>query len=99
MRNFDYGSKDNALIKKLENIVLQCWDIFGICGYARIDFRIDAMGNPYVLEINSNPFLTASEGFGIAARQAGFSFNDTVRAIVADGYRRAAQPLPELLVA
>jgi D-alanine-D-alanine ligase len=99
VRNFEFPDEDTKLLQSLRNIAQTCWKAFGLTGYARVDFRVDNKGVPYVLEVNSNPFLTANEGFGIAAAQTGNSFNDTIRAIVADAYRRASRPLPSMLAA
>ncbi len=54
---------------------------------------------PYVLEVNSNPFLTAGEGFGAAASRLNWNLTEVVRRIVADAYGRAAKPLPQMLAA
>jgi D-alanine-D-alanine ligase len=99
VRRFDLPAADAALLASLKSIAQTCWQAFGLTGYARIDYRVDAQGAPYVLEVNCNPFLSAKEGFGMATKQAGFSFADTVRAIVADAYRRVRLPLPEMLAA
>jgi D-alanine-D-alanine ligase len=99
VRRFDMPAKDAPLLASLQFIAQTCWQAFGLTGYARVDYRVDAAGVPYVLEVNCNPFLTAKEGFGMATKQAGLSFADTVRAIVADAYRRTRHPLPEMLAA
>lgn len=99
VRNFTFAESDKALLGALQQIALQCWDTFGLTGYARVDFRVSAQGKPYVLEVNSNPFLTAAEGFGAAASRLGWNFTEVVRRIVADAYARAAKPLPTMLAA
>ena len=53
---------------------------------------IDEEGNPWVLEINSNPFLTANEGMGAAAARAGISFEKLIGMIVEDALRRHPKP-------
>ncbi len=72
----------------LARIALQCWHVFELNGYTRVDFRVDEQGTPFVLEVNSNPFLSAAEGFGVAAAKGGYPFPDTIRHIVADAFRR-----------
>lgn len=99
VRSFDFGAADAPLLNALQHIALHCWDTFGLNGYARVDFRVDAQGKPYVLEVNCNPFLTAHEGFGAAAARLGWNFTEVVRRIVADAYARASKPLPEMLAA
>lgn len=96
VRRFDFSKSDNALLAELENISLRCWEVFGLFGYARVDFRIDGSGKPWILEVNSNPFLTANEGFGAAAARTGMDFPCIVGKILEDGYLRAQQPAPEM---
>jgi D-alanine-D-alanine ligase len=83
-RTFEFSSKDNALIKKLEKITAQCWDIFNLRGYARVDFRVDNKGNIFVLEANANPCLSADAGFYAAAMKAGFAFEDIIDFVIKD---------------
>jgi len=82
VRRFDFPKKDAALLKKMEKISLQCWDIFNLSGYARVDFRVDEVGNPYVLEVNVNPCLDRDAGFAAAAARAGISYKTLLENIV-----------------
>ena len=52
-------SQDAGLNTQLQAIARQIWDLFALKGYAKVDFRIDAKGNPHILEINCNPSLYA----------------------------------------
>ncbi len=99
VRHFDFGAQDAALLASIKDIALTCWNSFGLTGYARVDFRVDKTGTPYVLEVNSNPFLGSDAGFMAAAARAGMTFNDAIRAIVMDAYRRGTHPVPETLAA
>jgi len=88
VRRLDFPPEDATLLKRLEELVLACWHAFGMDGYTRVDFRIDEKGNPFVLEVNANPFLTAGEGLGVAAARAGFSFPQLLDEIVTDALTR-----------
>jgi D-alanine-D-alanine ligase len=90
VRRFDFPPEDASLLAELSELARRCWHLFGLTGYARVDFRVDADDAPYVLEVNSNPFLTANEGFGAAAARSGISFADALNAILADAKRRKA---------
>jgi D-alanine-D-alanine ligase len=83
-RHFEFVEEDAPLLEELERIALNCWDLFALRGYARVDFRVDASGNPWVLEVNTNPCLSPDAGFVAAAEQAGLSFDQVVARIVAD---------------
>jgi D-alanine-D-alanine ligase len=50
-----------------------------------VDFRVDAAGQPWVLEINCNPCITPGEsGFMSAAGVSGLTFDDVVRRIATE---------------
>jgi len=99
VRGFDFTAEDAVLLAGIRKTALECWEAFGLTGYARVDYRIDENGEPYVLEVNCNPFLTAGEGFGAAASKMGMGFTQVVRAIVADAYRQRRLAPPEELAA
>jgi D-alanine-D-alanine ligase len=81
-RCFDFIDTDKNLLQQLSTISLKCWNLFKLRGYARIDFRIDIHGNPWVLEVNTNPCLAPDSGFVAATRQAGFSFDQVLERII-----------------
>jgi D-alanine-D-alanine ligase len=56
--------------------------------YARVDIRIDAAGNPYVLEINSMAALGGGASYVLAAEIAGYSFNMLVNRILDVAHQR-----------
>jgi D-alanine-D-alanine ligase len=86
-RRFKFPSEDNELLARLEADALKCWRIFGIGGFARVDFRIDSHGTPWILEVNANPCLSPDAGFAAALTQAGLSYPDAVERILEDGLR------------
>jgi len=81
-RTFDLSEEDRKLIKKLKDICEKCWNIFGLSGYARVDFRVDRDNNPFVLEINANPCLSPDSGLFAAAKNEGLSYSDLVNIIL-----------------
>lgn len=82
VRSFDMGPHDTALIGSLRNIALAIWHLFGLRGYARVDFRVDEQGNPFVLEINANPCLSPDAGFAAALEQASIRYADAIDNII-----------------
>ena len=83
-RSFDFPPADGPLLARLEQLALACWRIFRLNGYARVDFRIDAAGAPWILEVNANPCLSPDAGFSAALERAAIPFTEAVRRIVAD---------------
>jgi D-alanine-D-alanine ligase len=88
-RRFDFPAEDDALLGELAALARACWSLLGLEGYARVDFRIDADGQPWILEANANPCLSPDAGFSAAAAQAGLSFDEVVTRILV-----AARPRP-----
>jgi D-alanine-D-alanine ligase len=87
-RRFDFLASDAPLLARLQDLAHRCWRLFGLRGFARVDFRVDAQGQPWILEVNANPCLSPDAGFAAAASRAGLSGRDVVDRIVAAAYSR-----------
>ncbi len=81
-RRFDFAEAEHALLARLIELALACWTLFGLRGYARVDFRVDDAGNPWILEINANPCISPDAGFAAALERAGISYTRAVQRIV-----------------
>jgi D-alanine-D-alanine ligase len=88
-RRFDTTAADAPLTARLRALALQCWSIFELEGYARVDFRVDPEGRPFVLEVNGNPCLSSDAGFVAAAAEHGLGFDDVIARIVAAALSKA----------
>lgn len=86
-RRFGFSAADDAMIARVSGLAEDCWRLFGLRGYARVDFRIDEAGKPYILEVNANPCLSPDAGFAAAAAEAGLTLTDVVERVVADALR------------
>lgn len=82
VRHFDFPASDKPLLDRLQQLAVQCWKLFGLRGYARVDFRVDNDGNPWILEVNANPCISPDSGFVAAATQAGIAFDIVIERIV-----------------
>jgi D-alanine-D-alanine ligase len=51
-RVFGWHEHEPHLRETLEHLSKECWKLFGLSGYARVDFRVDRGGRPFILEIN-----------------------------------------------
>lgn len=89
-RTFALRPGDEGLVEELCLIARRCWDIFGLSGYARVDFRVDQEGRPYVLEVNANPCLSEGSGFPVACQQGGISYEEMIGRIIAEAKGRAS---------
>jgi D-alanine-D-alanine ligase len=77
------------LAAQAERLACECWELFGLDGYARVDFRVDASGVPSVLEINANPCLSPDAGFAAALERAGLAYASAIESLVAAALRRS----------
>lgn len=82
IRKFDFTDEDSSLISSMREISLQCWNIFSLRGYARVDFRVDNDGKPWVLEVNTNPCLSPDAGFAAALEQAKIKYHEAIGFII-----------------
>jgi len=81
-RSFEFSATDKDLLPTLETLTLRCWQNFGLKGYARVDFRVDGQGRPFILEINANPCISPDAGFPAALDRAGISYSQAVEQIL-----------------
>jgi D-alanine-D-alanine ligase len=81
-RRFDFPPSDAPILKEMIRISRECWRLFGLRGYARVDFRLNSEGTPFVLEINTNPCIAPESGFAAAAEMAGLDLDAVVDRIV-----------------
>lgn len=93
-RTFDFGEGDQPLLLTLSALALRCWDLFGLRGYARVDFRVDESGRPWILEVNCNPCLNPDAGFAAAALQSGLTYTGMIERIINETRIRRPQGIP-----
>ncbi len=71
-----------TLIREMSRIARQCFQVFGLRDYARVDLRLDGHGRVNVLEINANPCLSPDAGFAAAVAQSGLNYTEMVGELV-----------------
>ncbi len=82
-RRFGCAENDENLYRHIAELGKQCAKVFSVGGYARVDVRVDADGNAWILEVNANPCLSPDAGFAAAVKEAGLTFDDAIARIVA----------------
>ena len=85
-----------VLRSRIERAALLAYRALKLRDYARIDFRISATTHePYVLEVNPNPYLEETCELSLAARERGMSYAQMLMRIVesaANRYRLNKKP-------
>lgn len=82
-RSFAVAAADRDLVLKLQALALATWQAFELRGYARVDFRVDERGDPWIIDVNTNPCLTSGAGYAAAVQESGLSFAQAIEQIVA----------------
>ncbi len=85
-RTFQGPPEQAGLCGRLEAVARRCWDLFGLRGYARVDFRVDPGGRPWVIEVNANPCIAPDAGFTAAAGRAGIPYDRMIARILDDAF-------------
>ena len=74
-------------VARIREICKRVYRSLMLSGYARIDLRLSADGEPYILEANPNPALSADEDFAQSARAAGLEYPPLLQRILGLGLR------------
>lgn len=64
--------------QRMQALALRAFGVLGCRGWGRVDFLMDAAGNPFVLEVNTVPGMTDHSLVPMAARAAGIEFDELV---------------------
>jgi len=70
---------------KVQHLAKRAYRVLELSGYARVDFRMDANNNPYVIEANANPQLAEAEDFAQSAKRADLAYPMLLERIMALG--------------
>jgi D-alanine-D-alanine ligase len=96
LRHFGLEHEEPELAKMLTRFALACWALFGFSGYARVDFRVDSTGAPFIIDVNPNPYLTPDTEDAAAAARAGLTYQDLIGSIV-ESSLESRKPAPSQL--
>ncbi|MFN9777341.1 MAG: D-alanine--D-alanine ligase, partial [Candidatus Kapaibacterium sp.] len=73
---------DEELTAFIQNLSIMAHKACGCSGYSRIDFRLDEDNQPWCLEVNTLPGMTATSLVPKAAAAAGVSFEELCERII-----------------
>ena len=74
--------------RQVKEWAVRSYQVLGCEGAARIDFRINAQGRPFFLEINTIPGMTERSLLPMAAAQARISYEALTERILQSAFRR-----------
>lgn len=81
---------DDSKIAEIQRTARRIHRAVGLSGYTRIDMRLDAEGQVWILEANPNPDLCFGEDFAESFRQFGYSYPELLQKILNLGLRYEA---------
>jgi len=70
------------LQRTMRRVAKDCFQLFGLRDYGRVDLRVDERGRLNILEINANPCLSPDAGFPAAVAQNGLNYTEMVREFI-----------------
>ena len=79
------------VLARLDKLSRRIYRALGLSGYARMDFRVTAAGEVYVLEANANPNLEAAEDFAESAGAAGVPYDELLERLMNFGLSYRAE--------
>ncbi len=80
---------DPSIAEKMQHDAALLYETIGASGLARVDFILDAHGQPYCLELNTLPGMTSLSLAPMAAKSAGIDFETLVQRIIESAQQRA----------
>jgi D-alanine-D-alanine ligase len=73
---------DEETTQKLSDTAVAAYRAVKLRDYGRIDMRLTADGEVYVIEANPNPWLSSKHEFAMAAKKSGRSYTELIKDIV-----------------
>lgn len=70
-----------GLLARLEAIARGAWHALGLRDYGRVDLRVDASGQPWVIDVNPNCDISPDAGVARSAAVAGWSYETLISTI------------------
>ncbi|HVP91005.1 MAG TPA: ATP-grasp domain-containing protein [Terriglobales bacterium] len=79
---------DDELRGKLQGMAVDAFRTMGCRDYARVDFRMDAKGRLFILEVNPNPDISLNAGYARALKAAGVEYAEFWKTMLRNAARR-----------
>jgi D-alanine-D-alanine ligase len=74
---------------EIRRTALKTFEALRLRGYARVDFRMRAGGELFVLEVNANPLIGEYSVMATMAERMGWPFPEFIHAIASEAFERA----------
>jgi len=84
------GDLEPAMSERIQRLCKRVYRALGMSGYARMDLRLTASGEIYVIEANGNPNIEFGEDFAESAESVGVGYEALLQRILNLGLRYRA---------
>lgn len=74
--------------QSIQKMSIDFYNLLQCKGYGRIDFRLDPDGNPWLLELNTLPGMTATSLVPKAVAAEGISFGELIKMIINESLKK-----------
>jgi D-alanine-D-alanine ligase len=81
---------DEEIRARLQGLAADAFRTMGCRDYARVDFRMDAKGRPFILEVNPNPDISTNAGYARALKAGGIAYASFWGAMIDNALKRRA---------
>jgi len=78
-----------SLGRKVQRVAVAAYRALGLRDYGRIDLRLTPSGEPYVLEVNPNPWLSSGCELYMAWKKSGRTYDDLIARVAEMALSRA----------
>ena len=82
---------DPALEARVQQVSKRVFSLLNMTGWGRMDFRVTADGQLYVLEANPNGDIAYGEEFASSAEAAGYTYPALLQRVINIGLRAAGK--------
>ncbi len=79
---------NQKLKERLQELAIKTYAAVECRDFGRVDFRVDAKGHPYVLEINPLPSLSTEDVFKLVAENIGMTYEEMIGKILKSALKR-----------
>lgn len=83
VKSFPFKGPARAQVEREALLLFKRLDL---SGYARFDFRVNAAGDPALIDVNANPNLSRNEDFARSLNSCGWSYREIIERILDLGF-------------
>ncbi|WP_147021502.1 D-alanine--D-alanine ligase, partial [Methylobacterium radiotolerans] len=82
------GPAEAPVVAKVRRVAAAAYETLGLEGFARVDFRVDDAGRPFVIDVATSPHLVWHSAYAHVFRAAGWGHEEMLACMVAVNARR-----------